>query len=144
MTNRAYVVSGVSRTVQRFMRVSAADRALLAEALLLLLIVRVALHLVPFSTLRKRLDRRAVVEDRPVDRVAWAVGAAARRVPGTTCLAEALVAHNMLRRHGHAPVLRIGVREGDSSPITAHAWVECDGAVVMGAVDNLADHAVLS
>ena len=128
---------------QKLKNLAAVDRSLLAEALLLLLCVRLALRVMKFSTLRKRLDGRAASRPCPVDRIRWAVHVAARRVPGTTCLAEALVAHSMLRRHGHAPSFKIGVREGGST-LEAHAWVECDGAVVSGAVSGLGDHAVLS
>ena len=129
---------------RRFRRLSAADRALLAEALPLLICVQAGLHVVPFASLRRRLERRRLSVEHPVDRIVWAVRAITRRLPGTTCLTQALVAHSMLRRHGHAPALRIGVRQPKSPTLDAHAWVECDGAIVIGTIDTLADYAILS
>jgi hypothetical protein len=65
---------------------------------------------------------------------------------GTTCLAEALVVEAMLRRHGHAPILKIGVKHPQSSErsLEAHAWVECDGVVVVGKVPEIGDYAALT
>jgi hypothetical protein len=51
----------------------------------------------------------------------------------------------MLGRRGISSNLRLGVRhDGEPlNPFTAHAWVECQGLVVMGAVDDLGDYHVL-
>jgi hypothetical protein len=119
----------------------------LSEAFLLLVFVRIALRITPYSRLREWLGQMARVRTRtpsPVSQVTWAVGAAGRRITGTTCLAEALAADTMLRRRGHKPLLRIGVRQGDRSLLDAHAWVECDGQVVMGEVPEIADYAILA
>jgi hypothetical protein len=123
------------------------ERSLWLEALWLLIAVRVALRMLPFPTVRRHLARRAAPERAggPTrEQIARAVKGMGRRVPGTTCLAEAVVGHTMLRRHGYAAVLRIGVRRGDSAGLDAHAWVECEGAVAIGTVADLADYAVLS
>jgi hypothetical protein len=111
-----------------------------AEALVLLLLVRAALHLISYPRLRACLrtcESLGSPSPRPVAEVTRAVSAAGRRLTGTTCLAEALVAYTMLRRRGHAPVLRIGVRESAPSLLEAHAWIECDGTVVVGQVPQM-------
>jgi hypothetical protein len=125
---------------------------LLVEALVLIAAVRIALRMVRFTTVRSALDRWAAPRrtggksGAPVaaDEIAWAVTAAGRRVPGTTCLVEALAAHTLLRRHRQPALLRIGVRQRDALALDAHAWVECDGRVVVGTAAALADYAVLS
>jgi hypothetical protein len=128
-------------------RLTRIERSLLVEALWLLIAVRVALRTLAFTTVRRYLARR-VVSPRgggpTPEQIARAVRAVGRRVPGTTCLAEAVVGHAMLQRHGHHAVLRIGVRRGESADLDAHAWVECEGTVPIGAVANLADYAILS
>jgi hypothetical protein len=129
---------------RRVRSLDASDRELAIEALRLIACVRVGLHVLPVSTVRGYLERRATANVRPVDRIAWAVKAIGRRLPGTTCLVEALVAHSMLQHHGHSATLRIGVRSGSRTPLDAHAWVECDGLVVVGDVDALTDYAVLA
>lgn len=130
----------------------------LGEAAVLLLFVRIGLRTVSYSRLRAWLDRCAdtpASTHRSISDVTWAVGATGRRLAGTTCLAEALVAHAMLRRRGHRPLLRIGVRQGDLSAVArrakadrsileAHAWVECDGRVVMGEVPQIEGYAILA
>jgi hypothetical protein len=117
------------------------------EALVLLLLVRAGLRLVPFARLRgwlRRCEHVAARSPRPVSHITRAVEAAGRRLGGTTCLAEALVAYTMLRRRGHAPLLRIGVRQRDRSILEAHAWIECDGNVVMGEVPQIDGYAILA
>src|SRR5687767_1579062 len=119
----------------------------LSEAALLLLLVRIGLHATSYARLRAWLERMAVVTSRmrsPVADVTWAVGAAGRRIIGTTCVAEALAVYTMLRRRGYEPVLRIGVRQSDHSLLEAHAWVECDGDIVMGEVPRIAGYAILT
>jgi len=156
---------------RRLRALDAADRRLLAETALLMVRVRAALWIRPFAALRESLDRsrgsrRASFHD--PDRVAWAVAAIARRLPGMTCLVQSLAAHVLLRRRGFRPELHIGVRvarpdvgagganavpdsgsrsvrrgvrgRGGAVPLDAHAWVECDGRVVTGEVDDLAEY----
>jgi hypothetical protein len=136
---------------------SSADRRLLCEAAVRLAFVRIGLYAVGFAVLRRWLGLRQPAADttQPSDsasgpaevagRVAWAVQAAARRIPGATCLVQALVAEAMLRRRGYEPALHFGVRQRpDRRSIDAHAWIELNGAVVVGAVANLGDYAVLS
>jgi hypothetical protein len=65
-----------------------------------------------------------------VDEAAWAVTAAARRVPGTRCLAWSLALRGLLGQAGIASELRIGVAPSQTAAapaITAHAWVDCGG-----------------
>jgi hypothetical protein len=58
------------------------------------------------------------------------VRAAARSGPGRpTCLAESLALWWLLRWQGCIAELRIGVRKL-AGTFEAHAWVECDGAVL--------------
>jgi hypothetical protein len=112
------------------------------------------LRTLSFATTRRLLNRYAsggrahagLQADRAVRRIAWAVTAAARRLPSrTTCLVEALAADAMLRRRGFASTLRIGVREPAAAvPLDAHAWVECEGSVVIGELANLSDYVVFS
>lgn len=131
---------------RNILNLNAADRALLLEAVVLLVLVRVGVRLASFPALRRRVEARAPGAPRSVSEIAWAVTAAARRMRGTTCLVEALTAYGMLRRHGHNPAFKLGVREGSrrEAVIAAHAWVECDGVIVAGTVDTIADYAVLS
>ena len=125
---------------------------MVVEAAVLLLLVRAGLSLLPFTTLRRSLryysdSARSAAPSHGslVPRVAWAVMAAARRLPmRTTCLVESLTGDAMLRRRGLSSTLRFGVRPPNGGALAAHAWVEHDGTVVFGALDELPEYSVLS
>jgi len=110
-----------------------AERRLALEASLLTLAVRLALSAVSLRTLRELLARCSSArtggaEDAAI--IARAATRAASVVPGTTCLARALVAHTLLRRRGHAARLRLGFRRGEAGALSGHAWVESGGIVL--------------
>lgn len=63
------------------------------------------------------------------------VDIAARLVPGATCLVKAQAGSAMLNRFGYPAEIKIGVWK-KSSNLEAHAWVECDEVVVLGASGN--------
>jgi hypothetical protein len=65
------------------------------------------------------------------EEICRAVEVAGRLVPGATCLVKAHVASAMLNRFGYASEIKIGVSK-QSSDLSAHAWLECDGRIVMG------------
>jgi hypothetical protein len=135
---------------------------LLVEAAALMLAVHAGLRVLRFIALQRRLDRWAArgarsggaasphagtqpgSEIAEIERVRWAVNAMGRRIPRTMCLCEALTGYGMLRRRGYDAALRIGVRHGTVIALDAHAWVECDGAVVLGVMPALAEYAVLA
>jgi Transglutaminase-like superfamily len=122
-------------------------RRRLAEAFVLIVALRAGLRLLPFTSVRRGVRRwgARMSSDMcgPGDLV-WAVDTVGSRLPGTTCLVEAFAADCMLRRRGHAPALKIGVRRGAVMSIDAHAWVECSGSVVIGTTPELTEYAVLS
>ena len=142
---------------RRFMSLERSQRRLVVEAAALMAIIWVGLRLHRFLTLRRILDRfveltsarAAVAHPGVVTSVRRAVTAVAARVPSATCLVQALAADAMLRRRRHASELRLGVRVRDRDdrtdiPIEAHAWVECDGRVVIGAIEHQSEFTVLT
>jgi hypothetical protein len=144
----------VTRAWSQLRALNQCDRLLVREAAIVLILVWAGLGLLSFSSLRRLLDRYArarVSPDRArpaLDRIGWAVTAVARRSPvPMTCLRQALAADAMLRRHGFASRLRLGVQlhpRPSSTSLQSHAWVECDGTIVVGGLEDLADYAVLA
>jgi hypothetical protein len=112
---------------------SPVQRRLLAISFARLAWFRVAIRVRSVPALLRRIEREA--GRRPARfsprEAAWAVQAAARRIPGTYCLARSLALHELLRRSGYASELRIGVATA-APGIAAHAWVECNGTVLDG------------
>lgn len=127
---------------RRYRSLAPSDRRLVLEATALIAVVGIGLRLLRYLTLRRILDRcsatRSARHSDPqiIDRVPWAVTAVSARMRSATCLVQALAGEVMLRRRGVDCVLRIGVRADRG--FEAHAWVECQGAVAIGAVDHLA------
>ena len=62
-----------------------------------------------------------------VDDAVWAVTAAARRLPGTRCLAWSLALRTLLAQARIDGDLRIGVAPAAAGNIEAHAWVAAAG-----------------
>src|SRR5579872_3908404 len=78
---------------------------------------------------RPRGSKRPRVSD-----ISRAVYFAARSIPGTHCLPQALAARDLLRWNGVPARLCLGV--ATSGGFHAHAWVTVDGDVVHGATDE--------
>jgi hypothetical protein len=135
----------------RWASLDSARRRLLLEAAAATALVWAGLRLISFLTLQRMLDRLPMAHVPEPDRaraiasVNWAVTTVASRFPSATCLVQALAGAALLRRRGFACELRLGVRSRGTTgaAIEAHAWVECDGRVAVGAVDHLSELAVM-
>jgi len=124
--------------LRRFRALPAADRRALARALATVAAIRLALWMLPFRVIRPaigRITRRprgAGADGEDARRIAWAVMAAAARVPRATCLTQALAAQVLLARIGERAHLRLGVVRNRDAPALAHAWLEHRGQVLVG------------
>ena len=128
--------------VTKFARLCPRERRLLLSAAVMVAVVRAGLWVVPFTRLRETLKRfvwRMEKRRRPVsvERVVWTVQVASRYVPAATCLTQALAAQVLLGREGYESSLRLGVARGERGKLQAHAWVECQGKVVIGQTEAL-------
>jgi hypothetical protein len=129
----------------KFLHLKTSDRQLLIIAFALLLAVRLALWLLPFSTWHRLLARLKQAkanlqqaESISTGEVVWAISIASNYMPGgVKCLARALATQVLLSWLGHAAEFRIGVAKGEAGQLEAHAWVESQGQVVIGALGNL-------
>lgn len=113
----------------------------LARAVWTVAAVRLALPVVPFARMRQYCARPARKSSMPGclphDDV-WAVRQAARRIPGASCLTQALALQLLLRNRGLDSSVRFGVaREGRQRVFAAHAWLEHDGQILIGNRGNL-------
>jgi hypothetical protein len=130
------------RALRRLKQISSLERRLIAEAMALLPVVHALQSVLPFKRWRALLEdvplARLHVERASVDQIAWAVEAARRWLPGEyKCLPGAYAAHLMLRRHGHASNVHVGVGRDAAGKVEAHAWVDCQGRTVVGLVENM-------
>lgn len=130
------------RRIAAFLALARADRLLALEAVSTLAAVRIALHLVAIERLRAwagrvtpgtRPPEKSV--EKSVERIVWAVGAASRLLPRTSCLASAFALQRVLSKEGHGSDLHIGVaKQGEK--FSAHAWLACEGRILVGEVEH--------
>lgn len=134
--------------LRSFSRFPASEQWFALRALGWLVVVRLALWVLPFRTLRALVDRLArkslAAPDPAYARaVRRAVDRAERSIPGSACLSQALTAELMLRRAGQPARVSIGVAP-DGKPIDAHAWVESAGVLVTGDSADLGKYRTLT
>lgn len=121
----------------RLLRLEPAARGLSIEAAVLLGMIAPGLKFGP-SALTGRLIRRAstassgTADPVLVAEVAAAVRRAAYQVRGGTCLAQALTGWLMMTCRHQPATVRLGVNRDRASGLSAHAWLECNGARIIG------------
>ena len=131
---------------QRWSRLSARQRHLTLQAWLLLPAAGASLRIVPLRHLLALLALRGTAEPapHPTQRPSAPAGdplsrdiaeaitrAAAQPLGGGTCLARALVGTVLLHRHGRPAELTLAVATPGRG-LTAHAWLESEGAPISG------------
>ncbi len=122
------------QAARKFWRLRLADKSLVLRTVLPLALVQLGLATIGYRKLSPLLVTRLPLRATSPDpaRLAWAVRMAAKCVPGSACLAQALTLHHLLSRAGHDSVVRIGVAQDGQSDFSAHAWVIHDGVVLIG------------
>lgn len=138
----------IRRPLRRFAQVDLSRRMLVVEAVVCLLAARLALIVIAFPRLARRIgtavpagDPRVLraraagggAEARLAAEIGWAVTRAAHHVPfRAVCLPQAMAAQFMLRRRGIASVMHFGAARGDDKPLDGHAWLDAAGVEVTG------------
>lgn len=124
---------------------------LFSQALAAVLLVRSYLWLNRYHNLRLRINRITISRPGPVPlgdlrAVAWSVRAAARLIPGATCLTQANAGQLLLARQGHASTVRLSVpaRSAPDGKLAPHAWLLADETIVLGGTSaEYASHRML-
>ena len=126
----------------------------LLKTFLLLGFVRLGLWVLPYQKLlyllkrisdRQNGDRERELNDNNLNKIVRAVNISTRYMPGgAKCLARALTTQVIMKRQGYSPQLRLGVAQGEQGKIEAHAWIEYQGLVVIGDLQNLSRFIPLS
>lgn len=118
-----------------------------ARCLAALVVMRAALSLAGYAAIAARMPQaRPSPEAHYYARqLARRIEVLARFVPRASCLTQALALQYCLARGGHACELQVGVRRDDAGRFAAHAWVSCNGRIVLGAANTrLADFTPLT
>ena len=124
------------KSLRQFADLTARDRRLLLHASVLVAGIRLILWTVPFRFARGLVSWRTPVSPAltqiRVNRLSWSVQAAAKRIPGASCLTQAVALHRLMARAGHTTDLRIGVAKDGASGFASHAWLEYKGEILIG------------
>jgi hypothetical protein len=149
--------------IHKFWVLNSGDRFRLLQASLTLHLVRLGLLLLPFQTLLQMVERcnqgsqvpkTAIGEETAIDaavasnlftQTTWAIKIASRYTPGgAKCLAQALTTQILLGQCGYPTHLRLGVHYDPQGRLIAHAWVEHNGEVIVGAIPSLEQFKLLT
>ncbi|MFD1633374.1 lasso peptide biosynthesis B2 protein [Haloplanus ruber] len=133
--------------ITRFLSLSSGDKFRVLCSALLLLLTSFCIVLLPFSKVRAGLlristpDNRRVPGTPPPSRIVWAVNVTEYYLPGSrSCLVRSLAGETLLRLYGYAPTHRIGVNPHSEDGFIAHSWLEYDGDVLIGDLDDLSQY----
>jgi hypothetical protein len=123
---------------------SASDWLLIAQTWLWFVAVEVGLGCLPLQKLLRIIQRPGKAqrgtkrEEEPrhatPERLAYCVGLTTRlHLHDPTCLKKALVLYTLLTRRDFNAQLFIGAARATNGKLDAHAWLECQGKVLLGA-----------
>jgi hypothetical protein len=120
----------------KFLKLSTVDKVLALQCLFVVVLVRIGLSLFSYRSLQRVLRPkkkcRTSVDNGKADLIVRAVGSASRLVPRASCLTQALAAQFILAQAGFSSQIRVGVAILEEGKFVAHAWLICEGRVVMG------------
>jgi len=130
------------RLLRKYLALSWADRLIFLEAWLYLGAARLALLIIPFRHIARRLGRQLTVSDlslagSPPPPIALRVGSGvetmARHTPWeSACLAQAIAGRFMLGRRGLSSRLYLGTRKDEGGNLVAHAWLQSGSEILLG------------
>lgn len=126
------------RQAARFLGLPVRDKALLLSCTWRLISTYVALKTLGYPRVRRDLSEQLKRSGKkpPADlsaaKIIWASRAAARALPRTRCLAQAVTLHFLLARAGHASIVRIGIAGDQKVGFEAHAWVVHKERIAIG------------
>ncbi len=115
------------------------ELALVAEAVWWLILAGLWLRILPFRRIAAALRPRVTGTPIPhgTTRIAWAVTAAARRMPfGAVCFHQGIAAQRMLCRRGVTARLCYGVAKAEGGGLEAHVWVTAGPEMVVGGAQS--------
>ncbi|MGH7926053.1 MAG: lasso peptide biosynthesis B2 protein [Candidatus Binatus sp.] len=124
----------------KFFRLPAADRRLLASAIVSVIKARGTVMFVPVRKILLPLAARteAMSSDADAARISWAVETAGRIVPtGENCLVRAIAGRAMLARRGISSQIKLGIAKNSADILSGHAWLECGDRIITGAGEHL-------
>ena len=131
-------MKSLKKYLARWRELSGNEKVTFFRAAVCLVIIKISLEILPFSTFRKVFYwfcKSGITHEAPtqkIDTTVWAVDTAANLLPiSLLCLPRALATKYLLREIPSL-TLEIGVEINPSKAFEAHAWVEKNGSIIIG------------
>lgn len=140
MSAATRALADLARATRQLVALPRDQRGVLVQAALLMPAVRLVQGSLPFKRWRPLLTRAAPSASPALtpQLIAQAVDRARRGVPGIyKCLPVAYTGHLLLHHYGHPSTVQVGVARDAEGKVEAHAWVECEGRVLLGELPDL-------
>ncbi|MBE9461155.1 lasso peptide biosynthesis B2 protein [Dyadobacter subterraneus] len=132
----------MSDYVLKWVDISGSAKIKLVQAGCTLILIKIGLAILPFSTFRKvfhwmsKSDAKPDLNSKEISEVVWAVNTAANIIPlELLCLPRALAAKYLLRKVPSLS-LEIGVEVNHAKPFEAHAWIQKGDEIIIGDWSN--------
>ncbi|WP_444665625.1 lasso peptide biosynthesis B2 protein [Cereibacter changlensis] len=123
------------RGLSRLRRLSRRQLGVLALAWITVARVRVALWRQQADAVRAGIAALDAAQPVPIGdlrEVVWSVRAAARLMPGATCLTQALSGQYLLARRGYVSTVRLSLPRAERSKLKPHAWLMAGETIALG------------
>jgi hypothetical protein len=123
-----------------FMKLSSKEKQLALQSLFWVSRLRLMIWIFPFPYVQKRVQKMGSSTSRKdsnpdhlvtMHRISFMIQMAARYVPSSTCLVQALAGYILFSKYGFTTLIKIGVLNEDGQ-FEAHAWLEYGDDVVLG------------
>jgi hypothetical protein len=133
------------RKLRSFLRMRSRDRILLLMTFILMATIRLGLWLLPFRLLLKLhtkmmylIPKASNPKQVSLANIIAYINLSTRYMPGgAKCLARALTTQILMHRYNHLGELRLGVAKSTTGNLEAHAWIEHQGQVIIGNLEDL-------
>jgi len=123
-------------SLRKVFKLSRDERWLLLRAFAAVASASISVRLLPASAVLSKISAGIPLSSRPkpqtTGRIAWGIAVAARYIPGSKCLVQAIAGRNLLASYGFPSEIHIGVAKDYKNWLNAHAWVKAEGKTVIG------------
>lgn len=136
------IPNALSRRIRSFLSYSTDERKLIARAWVILFAVQLLLWTVPYRHVHRKFVKKSEGQDHPVSKsvlrsIRNAVLVAAKYIPYSKCLSQAICLAALLAKHNISYTFFVGVMKNKSGKLSAHAWIEVNGWVIIGDLPDL-------
>jgi hypothetical protein len=127
------------RRIRKFAQLSWRGKVLVTKCWMMLNLTALALWIFSLPTLLKTFGTNSESAKRTTehgkDEILWSIRAASAFAWRPTCAVRGLVGERLLRLNGLPARFKVGVTR-DASEFQAHAWVEDESGIVIGASEQ--------